>query len=69
MAFTGLAFDPNHVSGDDDFSLLTVTEIVLRVIPLLRSIGVVLFFILKTTGTVTSKRSDSRLEVSIPFRN
>ena len=40
MAFTGLAFDPNHVSGDYDFSLLTVTEIVL----LLRSTGAVMIF-------------------------
>ena len=31
MAFTGLAFDPNHVSGDYDFSLLTITEIILQV--------------------------------------
>ena len=66
MAFTGLAFDPNHVSGDYEISLLTVTEIVIRVIPLSRSISAVMFCTKKTTGTVTSKRPDSRLEVSMP---
>ena len=66
MAFTGLAFDPNHIAGDYDFSLLTVTEVVLRVIPLSRSTCAVMFFTEKTTGTVTSTCPDFRLEVSMP---
>ena len=65
LAFTGLAFDPNHVSGDYDYSLLTVTEIVLQVILLLCSTGGVMFFTKKTRGTVTSKRPDFRLEISL----
>ena len=65
MATTGLAFDPNHASDDYDFSLLTVTLIELRVVLVLRSTCTVMFFTETTTGTVTSKRSDSRLEVSI----
>ena len=44
MAFAGLTFDSNHVPGDYDFSLLTITEIVLQGILLLCSFSAVMFF-------------------------
>ena len=66
-AFTGLAFDSNDVPGDCGFSLDTFTKIALQVILLLCSTRAVMFFTWKTTGTVTSKRPDSRLEVSMPL--
>ena len=65
MAFTGLTFDSNHLPGDYDFSLLTITEIVLQGILLLCSISVVMFSAWRTRGTVTSNRPDFRLEVSM----
>ena len=66
MAFTGLAFDSNHVPGDYDFSLVTITEIILQVILLLCPTGAVMLVAEKTRGTVTSKRPACRLEVSMP---
>ena len=66
MALTGLAFDPNHVSGNYDFGLLTATEIILQLILLLCSTDAVTFSAGKTRGTVTTKRPDFRLEVSMP---
>ena len=47
MAFTGMTFDSNHLPGDYDFSLLTITEIVLQGIILLCSISEVIFLLRK----------------------
>ena len=69
MAVTSLTFDPNHLPGDYDFSLLTITEIVLQGILLLCSISAVMFFGEKTRGTVTSKSPDFRREVSMSPHN